>query len=520
MNKLSITALILSLALLLGVPMTGYVDSQSSVKADVSVNFGFFQNSLSPYGHWVNTSNYGPCWRPANLASGWQPYVDDGHWAYTEYGWTWVSDDPWAPITYHYGSWYDDPSYGWMWVPGYVWGPSWVTWSYTDDYVGWAPLPPSYQFYANQSYAPAPVINNVYYVYVPAQNFTDTRIRNIMLPRDRNAQIWRRAHRVTTLQVNNYQIINNGPNIPRLAQFRRSRQSINQISQGRIQPRRVSFNREARNIELSSPRINRQEAPRVIKDFDRQQREARADRLRQLQRPQLPGNDIRNVREQNRQQQLDQNAAEKARQQQQQQTQRELQKSRRDQQLQQIQQQRQQKKEAQLQQLQQKQQQRQQVQQQQQQLRQQQQELRKQQQAQKRGQSQQLEQQRQQQLQQKQQIRQQQQQDRRQQMMQQREQQHQQMQQQRQQVQPQQRQQIQQQQLQDRQQIRQQQQQQVQQQQMQQRQQLQQQRQQVQQQRQQVQQQPQMQQRPQVQQQRQQIQRQAAPPQPAPPHHR
>ena len=28
------------------------------------------------------------------------------------------------------------------WVPGDQWAPAWVAWRYSDDYVGWAPLPP------------------------------------------------------------------------------------------------------------------------------------------------------------------------------------------------------------------------------------------------------------------------------------------------------------------------------------------------------------------------------------------
>src|SRR6266496_1683468 len=36
--------------------------------------------------------------------------------------------------------------YGWVWIPGTVWAPAWVTWTYNDNYVGWAPLPPSIVF--------------------------------------------------------------------------------------------------------------------------------------------------------------------------------------------------------------------------------------------------------------------------------------------------------------------------------------------------------------------------------------
>jgi hypothetical protein len=31
---------------------------------------------------------------------------------------------------------------GWVWVPGSEWAPAWVSWRESDDYIGWAPLPP------------------------------------------------------------------------------------------------------------------------------------------------------------------------------------------------------------------------------------------------------------------------------------------------------------------------------------------------------------------------------------------
>src|SRR5438477_11890949 len=135
-----LAAFILSLALLLGLPM----GKSSKAYAQVQVSFNTFYTSLSPYGHWVNAGNYGPCWRPSRTQSGWQPYYSNGHWAYTEYGWTWISSEPWGHIAYHYGTWYNDPNYGWLWVPGYNWAPAWVTWQYKDGYVGWGALTSNY----------------------------------------------------------------------------------------------------------------------------------------------------------------------------------------------------------------------------------------------------------------------------------------------------------------------------------------------------------------------------------------
>jgi hypothetical protein len=76
------------------------------------------------------------------VAAGWRPYTE-GQWVWTdEFGWTWVSDEPWGWATYHYGRWYFDPIYGWSWVPGRVWAPAWVSWRQSTDHMIWAPLPP------------------------------------------------------------------------------------------------------------------------------------------------------------------------------------------------------------------------------------------------------------------------------------------------------------------------------------------------------------------------------------------
>jgi hypothetical protein len=86
---------------------------------------------------------YGRCWRPTIVVynSGWQPYCDRGHWVYSDCGWYWVSDYSWG-VTFHYGRWFRNPRLGWCWWPDTTWAPSWVTWRYSNDYCGWAPLPP------------------------------------------------------------------------------------------------------------------------------------------------------------------------------------------------------------------------------------------------------------------------------------------------------------------------------------------------------------------------------------------
>jgi len=104
-----------------------------------------FYDSLSPYGSWIYLQGYGYCWQPSvvNYSVGWRPYFDSGHWAYTDCGWYWASDYSWGWAPFHYGRWVNHHRLGWCWAPDNVWGPSWVSWRYSDDYCGWAPLPPS-----------------------------------------------------------------------------------------------------------------------------------------------------------------------------------------------------------------------------------------------------------------------------------------------------------------------------------------------------------------------------------------
>jgi hypothetical protein len=108
------------------------------------VTYNNFYSSLSPYGTWVDVSGYGRCWQPTAVVvnPSWQPYMNCGRWAYTDYGWYWASDYTWGWAPFHYGRWFNHYRLGWCWYPDTIWGPSWVSWRYTDAYCGWAPLPP------------------------------------------------------------------------------------------------------------------------------------------------------------------------------------------------------------------------------------------------------------------------------------------------------------------------------------------------------------------------------------------
>lgn len=109
----------------------------------------YFYDSLSPYGSWYVTPEYGWVWQPtvAVVDTGWRPYGPRGRWVWSSAGWYWHSDYSWGWAPFHYGRWYLSSHRGWVWVPDTTWGPSWVTWRYSSDYCGWAPLPPAARFH-------------------------------------------------------------------------------------------------------------------------------------------------------------------------------------------------------------------------------------------------------------------------------------------------------------------------------------------------------------------------------------
>ncbi len=146
-------------------PAEGY-----DVSVDVNpggVTLESFQAPLAQYGDWVYAPRYGQVWRP-RVAEGWRPYYY-GRWEWTNEGWLWVSDEPFGWAAYHYGRWAWDNYYGWIWVPGYQWAPAWVTWRYSDDAVGWAPLAPGYSLYVGTY----PFVD-FWWTFVPTVSFVGT----------------------------------------------------------------------------------------------------------------------------------------------------------------------------------------------------------------------------------------------------------------------------------------------------------------------------------------------------------
>jgi hypothetical protein len=76
-----------------------------------------------------------------------------------------------------------------------------VTWSYSNDYVGWAPLPPTVAFGAS-GYSGSPVVvTRTQYVFVPTNRFVGRNVASVRIPAERSAEIFRQTRPVTGFVV-------------------------------------------------------------------------------------------------------------------------------------------------------------------------------------------------------------------------------------------------------------------------------------------------------------------------------
>ena len=184
-----------------------------SAKADVTYPAGVeirsvsdFYEPLALHGYWIETSRYGWCWYPADVDRGWQPYRD-GHWVWCDQGWYWESDEPWAWATYHYGHWTWDSYYGWVWAPDVIWAPSWVCWREGGGYVGWAPLPPQYDYEPSYNVV---VIAPQYFIFVEHHHFCEPIRPSILVV---NQTVINQTVNITKFGKGSQVIINQGPSL-------------------------------------------------------------------------------------------------------------------------------------------------------------------------------------------------------------------------------------------------------------------------------------------------------------------
>jgi uncharacterized protein DUF6600 len=254
-----------------------------------AINLGFFYDDLAPYGNWVSTPRYGWAWTPSAVADTWQPY-EDGHWAWTDQGWTWVSDEPFGWATYHYGRWYDDPTLGWAWVPGNEWAPSWVAFQEGPDYIGWAPLPPATRVvsgFNRVDLAPSS------FVFVPEERFLATNLADFILPAPRAVAVFPTTRNVTVFRMAGDRVFVPGVRVARFGrvpQFRVADLGPDlRLRAPRIAGDRIAFFRpRVKRALFVAPPSFRTAARRSVVRFDDFPRIRRAQAVRQVPPPWAP----------------------------------------------------------------------------------------------------------------------------------------------------------------------------------------------------------------------------------------
>jgi hypothetical protein len=231
-----------------------------------------FYDNLSSYGAWVEMPGYGYVWQPAAGLQDprWRPYTL-GHWDFTDDGWTWVSDEPFGWITYHYGRWMRTHTLGWVWVPGDQWAPAWVSWRYGNDFVGWAPLPPEARF--DGATGIQQWVDSQYnlgasdYTFVPASEFGDDSMASVAVPSDQNGAIYDDSNNETNIYYDSGAIICLGPDY----EFMRSK--CHRPLRPRLGLQRTGFRADGNNgavvsggkLQITAPRVSPTHAPAAPK---------------------------------------------------------------------------------------------------------------------------------------------------------------------------------------------------------------------------------------------------------------
>src|SRR6185295_18596100 len=191
-----------------GQPSVAVAVSVPLPSVEIHVESDFYE-PLTPHGEWVVIGSYGRCWRPARVETGWRPYCN-GYWQRTDAGWYWVSDEPWAWATYHYGRWDFTDQYGWYWVPQTQWAPAWVSWHSGGGYVGWAPLLPSVRISAGGYVGfNVTLISPRAFVFVEQRRFLEPiRPTTVVV---NNTTIINKTTVINNTKIVNNTVINEGP---------------------------------------------------------------------------------------------------------------------------------------------------------------------------------------------------------------------------------------------------------------------------------------------------------------------
>ncbi|HET9378056.1 MAG TPA: DUF6600 domain-containing protein, partial [Chthoniobacterales bacterium] len=226
-------------------------------------SYDVFYDQLADDGQWYYDDTYGYVFEPAvaESSSDWRPY-SDGHWDDTDRGWYWDSNERFGWATYHYGRWVLVDGQGWVWVPGSEWAPSWVSWRDSDDYCGWAPLPPecgsvsvgiSIGGWCDSYWGVGPS----WYCFLPWHSWHSRSYVGAFAPFGQNVTIINNTRNVTNIYNNNNVINNFGPQAQQVALKTNrpvTKYNVNYMAQN--DPRAFKATKNGNQLSVVGPKQN------------------------------------------------------------------------------------------------------------------------------------------------------------------------------------------------------------------------------------------------------------------------
>lgn len=260
-----------------------------------NLDSSYFYDHLQPYGIWVSFRPYGYVWIPGNVGYKWRPY-SHGHWAWTDYGWTWVSLERWGWIAYHYGRWGWDRRLGWFWVPDVVWGPAWVAWRWGDAHIGWAPLPPGADFMPGRGFGRRQWdIPGHYWNFVRGRDFLDRDLDRWILPEERNLTIINLTDFDVNLNVRDRRVVNDGVDIEHVRRL--TNRAVEKYALKEA-PRAGEDRQEGRDLVIFKPEIKRNETaqPKQVVEQENAVRQLDSERAGRIYR-RVPRDESQALRE-------------------------------------------------------------------------------------------------------------------------------------------------------------------------------------------------------------------------------
>ncbi|HEY3319262.1 MAG TPA: DUF6600 domain-containing protein [Planctomycetota bacterium] len=207
------------------------IEAGVTIGVGAELDIGSFHDRMAPHGRWIETAEYGRAWQPTLVVTdeNWRPYVDGGHWTYTDAGWYWDSSYEWGWAAFHYGRWNQDGQYRWLWTPDVTWAPAWVSWRQSDSVYGWAPLPYGSRFEGGVFVGAGLDMRAEAFTFVPSQSFLSVNLGTVVVERGRAAGVYNQTKVINnSYTYNDNRVINNG--IPLKQVAKATRQEIKPAS--------------------------------------------------------------------------------------------------------------------------------------------------------------------------------------------------------------------------------------------------------------------------------------------------